>query len=276
MPARPADLPDFRAPPVTEVVLGVQFNSLPGFMTPHLGLVWEHFKARFPNIEEHPPLDPVFETFGIGMATDQYPRLELLTSLPPPRVFFINEARTQLLQVQRDRFLHNWRKVGEGEEYPRFEKMIETFKAGFADFEHLLAELGVGSVVPNQCEVTYVNQMELGESQSAFSAFRQMFGAEWDGLKISPLGEPDDCNVQFRYLIKRDEQTIGRLTVQAVPGRRSDGKNILQLTLTGRGTPDPANAQGVYDFMVLGRDRIVKAFTQLTTKDMHTAWGRTQ
>ena len=46
---RPPDLADYRAPPVTEVVLGVQFNSVERFLSPHLGLVWERFKSTFPN-----------------------------------------------------------------------------------------------------------------------------------------------------------------------------------------------------------------------------------
>jgi hypothetical protein len=61
---RPTDLADYTSPPVTEVVLGVQFNSIERFLSPHLGLVWERFKPNFPNVEEHPALPPTFETFG--------------------------------------------------------------------------------------------------------------------------------------------------------------------------------------------------------------------
>jgi hypothetical protein len=65
MTSRPlADLVDFDSPPVTEVVLGVQFNSLERFLSPHLGLVWSEFKQEFPIVEEHPYLPPTFETFG--------------------------------------------------------------------------------------------------------------------------------------------------------------------------------------------------------------------
>jgi hypothetical protein len=46
-----APLPRFRKPPVIEVVLGVQ-------------LYYEKVKLRFPKIQVHPPLLPVFETFG--------------------------------------------------------------------------------------------------------------------------------------------------------------------------------------------------------------------
>ena len=59
-------------------------------------------------------------------------QFEVLAAPPTPRVFFINTRRTELLQVQRDRFIHNWRKIGDGDQYPRFERMLETFEAGYA------------------------------------------------------------------------------------------------------------------------------------------------
>src|ERR1700751_683997 len=65
---QPADLVDFASPPVTEVVLGVQFNSLERFLSPYLGIVWSEFKHEFPIIEEYPSLPPTFETFGAPAA----------------------------------------------------------------------------------------------------------------------------------------------------------------------------------------------------------------
>jgi len=65
---RPADLPDFERPPVTEVVLSLQFASLPGLKNVHAGLLWQHFSTRYPNVEEYPPIAPVFETFGLPTA----------------------------------------------------------------------------------------------------------------------------------------------------------------------------------------------------------------
>lgn len=45
---RPADLPEFGAPPLTEVVLGVQFDVIPGFMTPHIGVIWQRPLGKTP------------------------------------------------------------------------------------------------------------------------------------------------------------------------------------------------------------------------------------
>jgi uncharacterized protein (TIGR04255 family) len=87
---RPPDLADFRTPPVTEVVLGVQFNSLERFLSPHLGLVWERFKEKFPKVEERPPLAATFETFGPHPQFFPAISMQLFASGDRPRVLFIN------------------------------------------------------------------------------------------------------------------------------------------------------------------------------------------
>jgi hypothetical protein len=74
--ARPADLPDFKRPPVTEVVLSVQFATIPEFRSVHIGLLWERLREKYPNVTEHPPLNASFETFGLTA-----------TQTPPPIQF---------------------------------------------------------------------------------------------------------------------------------------------------------------------------------------------
>ena len=275
MSTRPPGLPDFKSPPVTEVVLGLQFNSAAGFLTPHLGLVWERFRSEFPHVEEQAPLTPVFEIFGQGAQPPQF----LNIGFPQmPRVFFINADRSQLLQVQRDRFVHNWRKVGDttAASYPRFERMIETFQSRFGQLEAVFKTLGLPPIVPNQCEVSYINQIEVGDGRTVFSSMRNLLGDLLGGLEDDELGNPEDANIAFRYVLRNGDQPIGRVSIHAFPARRADGVNIIQLTLTARGAPQPDDINGVRKFIEFGREKIVRAFARLTSQAMHSAWGRTQ
>jgi uncharacterized protein (TIGR04255 family) len=279
MIARPPDLPDFGSPPVTEVVLGVQFGSLERFMAPHLGLVWTEFREQFPIVEEHPPLEPVFETFSDKAPDTPMPRLhlELLMTPPTPRVFLVNAARTELLQVQRDRFLHNWRKVGEGDAYPRFERMLETFESGYRRFEALIGRQELGAIVPNQCEVSYINQIELPPDQGPFEAFERLFGSFAKSLILQDLGRPEDARFLMRYVIRTGgDAPSGRLLVTATPAWKADGTHLIQLTLVARGKPASADLGGVSEFLKLGRRHIVRAFTELTSDEMHRVWDRKQ
>lgn len=275
MTDRPTDLPDFKAPPVTEVVLGVQFNTLEGFLSPHLGLIWDAYRTNFPKIEEHPSLNPTFETFGPNPDVAGALQLRLVTTADMPRVYFLNHNRTQLLQVQRDRFLHNWRKIGEGDNYPRFERMIETFQNGLTTLQRVLARQGLGPIVPNQCEVSYINQILLEEDKNVAS-FDRVFSGFSGSLSVEPLGMPEDGRFLFRYVIRRNGNPVGRLLIAADPGRRQDGQRIIQLSLTARGVPQTTDFDGVVDFLNDGRRHIVRAFTQVTSAEMHKKWGRIQ
>lgn len=272
---RPADLPEFKAPPLTEVALGVQFDVIPGFMAPHIGLVWQRFRNIFPFLEEQPPLAPVFETFG---PNPQFvPMLQLVTGAETPRVFFINEPRTELLQVQKDRFLHNWRKVGEDDQYPRFERMLETFKATYGTFACAISSEGLGPIVPNQCEVTYINQMPVPAGGSLSDLTDELFGQHTGSLALDDLGKPEDLRFLLRYVMRdSDGKPMGRLIASAEPARRLDGQAIVQLTLTARGRPSTPDVDGIVDFLNRGRTSVVKGFAHLTGPKMHTLWERTQ
>ena len=155
MPTRPTDLPDFSNPPLTEVVLGLQFNSIERFTSAHVGRLWQLFEAQYPLTEEHPPIMPIFETFGqaLPLFSGIVSGLAFSASslLGMPRTFFLNADRTTVLQIQRDRFLHNWRKVGDADKYPRFEKILPEFEGNlqnFSDFIHSLPTVQVVSSLP--------------------------------------------------------------------------------------------------------------------------------
>jgi uncharacterized protein (TIGR04255 family) len=276
---RPRDLPDFGAPPVTEVVLGVQFNALDRFLTPHLGLAFLEFKEQFPVVEEHPPLDPVFETFVEKGSPITLPRIQFqfMAAPPTPRIFMINEDKTEILQIQRDRFIHNWRKVGVGDRYPRFERMLETFQTGYRKFESLLTRENLGAIVPNQCEITYINQIPTPDGVNSFDIFEKMFGTFAKTLVLDRLGQFEDARFLLRYVVRDTEsQPLGRLIITAEPALKMDGSPIVQFTLLVRGRPASADLDGVRGFLAMGREHIVHAFTNLTTAEMHMQWDRRQ
>src|SRR4030042_1345777 len=93
-----APRPDFVSPPVVEVALSVQFESLGKLRTPQLGSLWQEFRDRFPVTEEPPPLDAVVERFGAPRVRKGVARIEMLESPPTPRCWFLNEAGTELIQ----------------------------------------------------------------------------------------------------------------------------------------------------------------------------------
>ncbi|HVH77328.1 MAG TPA: hypothetical protein VM755_20620, partial [Stellaceae bacterium] len=99
--------------------MSIQFDGLSPIEFIDLGSRWRQtWRHRYPKVEYHPPLPPAFEIFGMPAAPLSIQiRLSQVPDLP--RLWFVNEAGTEVLQVQSDRFVHNWRKIGTAE-YPRY------------------------------------------------------------------------------------------------------------------------------------------------------------
>src|SRR5262249_7579915 len=148
-----APLPRFKKPPVSEVVLGVQFPSI---VTPiHLGIYYQRVKARFPRTQMLPPILPVIETFGkLPLATAQF----AVTQGMQPRMWFLSEDDNFLIQLQSDRLLVNWRAGTTGAPYPHFEAVQQEFVTALDELQALLAEESI-TIAVNQCEVVYINSI---------------------------------------------------------------------------------------------------------------------
>src|SRR5205807_662628 len=113
--------------------------------------------------EEHPPLPPLAPEPLPGTPTPvPSVQLQLETTPLPARFWFMNEARTTLVQVQQDRFVQNWRRGRPDERYPRYRTLLPSFVEHFRAFADFVAAEKVGEIIPNACEVTYVNPLPRG------------------------------------------------------------------------------------------------------------------
>lgn len=261
---RPADLPEYGAPPLNELVLGVQFAPIPGYSTIDSGAVWELFRSEFPVVQEQPALSPQFETFGGGPSPGV--QIQFRPVFGPMRLWFITEQGDHLLQFQPDRLLLNWRQNGEGS-YPRYERIAETFHECLCKLaDHVQATKSYILDI-NQVEITYINIIPVDDVSEH---------SRW--LKIVPaLGLPIEAmNANFTEVARSDDgKPIARLhhdlrTVISIDGRNK----AFQLDLTYRGKPALPGIDGALKLLGKGRAAIVKRFTELTTKEAHDAWKR--
>lgn len=261
---------DFTNPPVVEVAIAVQFNTLPQLTTPHLGLFWGRVADRFPRVEEYMPRAVVAETFP----RQQQPAVEQLLvhmtgRAPVSRCWFISSDDTQLIQVQADRFVFNWRKRPVSEGYPRYEFVRQQFDSYLAEFSEFLTEHNLGKIEPNQCEISYVNALDVppGELQDVTSLWRGEYVDQF-------LSGPDAVQATASYLLNEGGDTApnGRLHVSFRSEAGSDKRAAL--TLTARGKPEPADMSGVGSFLDLGHNWIVNGFVSVTKPTMHEKWGK--
>ena len=80
-----------------------------------------------------------------------------------PRLWMVNDNDTRLIQVQPDRLVVNWRKVGGDDVYPRYEAIREQFTAVVDKFSAFLAEQELDELRVNQCEITYINHIPVSD-----------------------------------------------------------------------------------------------------------------
>lgn len=271
------NLPEFEDPPVVEVALAVQFETLTSLRTPQLGLLWQRFRDRFPKIEEHAPLESIKERFDVKRTSKPLMRFEMMEKLPVPRCWFLNDAGTELIQVQQDRFARNWRKITGVENYPRFEKHIRpSFKQDLLDFQQFIHDEKIGQLQPNQCEVTYVNHIEVGDrgdEHGDIGRIVTLFNTKYTEKFLPDL---EQGRISGAYIIPNNEgKPLGRLHFSVMCAYRHDTDiPILVVNLVARGSPDGKGVGGIMAFLDTGREWIVRGFAAITTPEMHKIWRR--
>jgi len=251
---------------VVEVVMGVQFRPLE-LSSPYFGLFWETVRSTYAECSENPPIHPQIEDFARPGALQDL-KLQLAQVPPLPRVFLVELGGNWLIQLQRDRFFHNWRSLSGEDEYPRYPAVRKRFFAQWANFRRFVSEHeGLGAIKVNQLEMTYLNHIapwtddsDLGE---VFPDFQWRKG---DRL----LCKPEACNISCAFT-STDKRT--RLRAAIRPGLHKEKGKIFLFELTVRGAPEEDDLEAWFD---QGRAWIVTAFADLTSEKWHQTWGRTQ
>jgi uncharacterized protein (TIGR04255 family) len=259
--------PKFDNPPVIETVLGVEFDPLTKWDIPHFGLFWQNIREEYQQHSVVPPLASQIEKFGA------WPKNEAFISFlekPEVRCWYFNDAGTWLMQVQNDRFLHNWRKRNEA--YPHYEEAQRRFLISWNHFCQFLESEGIEKPLVRQCEVTYINHIELNED-SALSELSEMFPA-WAGNSSSEyLSQPEAVVLNTIYRLPDDK---GRLRIVMQPViRHADLKRIIQLELTARVFTSSDNDE-ISSSLDCGHEWVVNSFADFTSPGMHEIWKRTQ
>jgi len=270
-------LPDFAQPPLSEVAISVQFEPLPRLVVPEIGLLWQHYGGKYPHVQQHPPVDPAIERLGVRRPRSRRPNIELVVETPFPRIWFLTDDEKELLQIQQDRFIRNWRKLSASDAYPRYDDHIRrAFVADLRDFQDFLDTNGIGRLTPNQCEITYVNYIEPANGFQTHAHIGKVFSIWQQDFADDSRYEVENATFSVRYLIRSDSgDFVGRVHASVQPVYRgTDDQTAFQLNLVARGKPFSPDLDGIMQFVDEGRERIVRLFADITRPEMHRTWGR--
>jgi uncharacterized protein (TIGR04255 family) len=268
------DFPSFDNPPLIETVIGVQFDQIPNLTSAHLGWYWrETLGTSWTRAQEAPALPDQFETFGEQSRRIPFPSLSavLASSLPSPRIQFVNDADDRVIQVQNTRFIYNWRKR-EGA-YPRFRDLLPQFTASLTRFREFLRSATLGEVAFNQWELTYINRIDKGEAWKTPEDWHKIL----PGLFTAPSKtsgtrlERESGEINFEIVPER-----GRLHVNVSSGRsQEDGNEILALNLTARGPIIPNNPTiDLESGLELGHRVLVEVFADIVSESAKKLWRK--
>jgi len=262
--------PKYDNPPVVETVIGVQFPELARFHCAHFGLYQEHIKARFSKFEDRPRIRPAAEPFPRRLIPPE-PPFQIRASGAPERVWYIAQSGHELLQVQPDRFMFNWRAQGGSAKYPSYDVNSGRFLEEFAKFRQFCLDQGIEEPTPELAEVTYVNHIVPGPGESALDLFGRVFtGLRWettDGL----LSAPESASFNRVWVIPEQQ---GRLYAQAnLAYEVLTKRELIQLEITAR--VNRAQSDQVESALELAHAWVVHGFASMTDPDIQRErWRR--
>ncbi len=260
----------FLRPPVYEVACGVYFSASHPLLTAHIGAYWECVRKEFPNVQDAPPLVNVADTQG------DIPLINFeLANLPPLRRAWFHSADGQnLIQVQQDRFIFNWKRASDSDSYPSYDVVIERFETQLAGFCAFCREVGVGELSFRQFELIYVNHI-MDSNGLAATGLTELFVDHKRASGKRFLPSPEGINWTSVYELPGN---AGRLQILAQSAFRLPSKEkLVRLDIAARGLSADKTDEGRRAWFDLAHDWITHGFADVTNPDLHSEkyWQRT-
>jgi uncharacterized protein (TIGR04255 family) len=255
-------LPSYKNPPVNEVVCGLRFDNPDKLRIPHIGFLWDKFRADYPIIQHAPPIASAKGEILVDQAT----------GMPLPRVWFINRSDDQLIQFQCDRFYFNWRK--RQNDYPRYDHVIKSFESVLNEIVIFFDELEFGELRPIEYELSYINHIPKGQGWNTIDDLPRIFlDHAWEKTKERFLPKPEKVSWQKEFLLPEKKGHLIVSCKQAI--QKEDKVPLLVLELKTRGIDESATKDRMREWFDLAHEWIVRGFTDLTTPEIQKRiWER--
>jgi uncharacterized protein (TIGR04255 family) len=245
-------------PPVVESSVGFHFQKIERWHLLHQGLLWGRFRSKYPKLEILPTV----------LEPSPQQRIQLDLNSPILRTGFVDSTRTQLVQIQDGLFLHNWRKSVELPGYKRFDTIREFLRQDWETFRTYLQEESLKDPEVSRCEMSYFNHLVRNEDWNDFSDLAKTFRL-WNGIPE----QGSYGNVQmaaFNVLYQLDTGSVGVLVQPGI--RSSDGKEIIQFTLTSSSQPKSSSEEELFRCLDECHENAQRAFVDFTTERARERW----
>lgn len=265
--------PKYDNPPVVETVIGVQFPELAEFRSAHFGEYRSRIKDRFPACEDQPRLRSVNEVFPRAAPRD-IPVVRFSRGVAPARIWYVAKPANELIQLQPDRYLFNWRKRDDGTEYPSYSVNSQKFLDLFKEFRQFCDSAQLDDPTPEIAEVTYINHIRTESAESAVELFGKVFvGMRWETAD-GWLPKPESAGFNRSFVIDKSRGRLHATAAVAVDLVRKE--ELVRLELTARVIHPAGDAVQIEESLQLAHDWVVSGFASMTSPEIQEKrWKRT-
>ena len=253
-------LPKYKNPPVNEVILGITFNPIIKMKAAHIGLFWNKIRKNFPKCEQAPVIGDINEI------------IEPETGLPVPRTWLINREDDHLIQLQKNKFLLNWRKREKN--YPHYNDISELFFEQLNNFYSFISENDLGSIDIRNYELTYINNILKGEGWDEIKQLGKLLpDIVWREDSNRFLNNPEALIWQSVFTFPDNK---GKLVAKIQQGIRNiDSHPLIIFELSAHSINSDKTENEMLEWFNMAHEWIVKGFEDLTSDEIQkTVWEK--
>ena len=231
---------------------------------PHFGAFWNEIRNDYPDFEMHAPIGEFDFEFNLANP-------ETVVTLPL-RCWFRNDKSNRLIQVQNNRFFHNWRRPSPTTPYLHYDELKPVFEREWSRFCEFTSRYGLGTPNVLSCEVSYINHLDRGVGWESYSDLSAVFPSIGTFKGREFLSRPETILANSSYVMPSND---GRLRIVIQPAvRQSDGREIIQLAITGGCRPASSDPQELMRCVDYCREWVVRGFDDFTSSEMHRIWRK--
>ena len=270
-------LPEYERPPVVEVALAIEFEQAVGFRSLDLGRLAAAWADSLPRADERPLL-PRMESPDDDLVDDLLDALfDVEEPVVPPRLWLQNDVGDQVVQIQRDRLVVNWRKEGSSG-YPRYKIVRDRLQDAWRRLLCVCNDLNYDAPIPDLCEIQYINNISMDQGWNSPQDTAKLI-VPWQGIDDKGYF-PSNHLCQFSLHCHFPEDREGWLNIDGwtTSAPTDDDPNAMRMVfnLTSRGHALSDDFESALDFFDMAHVWIVQGFTSITSLEAHDIWGRLQ
>jgi uncharacterized protein (TIGR04255 family) len=256
------DRTKFVDPPINELVVSLFHLPILELKAQHVGLYWNRIRERYPFCDQQP---------AVFAGTDPQPLfIEVPGELfPLPRFWFHSDKHPTLVQIQRNAFMLNWRRIAgaDGGDYPHYETVVRDFWQELEAYAAFVRDTIGGKLdVVQRCELNYINVIQQNEFFAAPSDIKSVLPS-LSGLGDLAAADRELTGLNAVISHRVNPNLFVDLTIRL--GRRVDsGELALGLELKAHGAPTDLSLDGARAWYESAHDATYKLFLDATSKEL--------